>query len=125
MGLTDAGDDDAVGHSWQEAYEKVFIPAHDDWARRVEAVRESETGRRAIEDQARRAEEFEQLIERFERESAKACELCGAAARSPARSRSGRGTRSGATLAAKTAGSGQSHAKNNVTEMLRSASRQS
>lgn len=79
LGLTDAGDDDAVGHSWQEAYEKVFIPAHDDWARRVEAIRESEAGRRAIEDQARRAEEFEQLIERFERESAKVCELCGAA----------------------------------------------
>ncbi len=79
LGLTDAGADADVGDAWQEAYEKVFVPAHDDWARRVEAIRESETGRRASEDQARRAEEFEQLIERFEKESARVCELCGAA----------------------------------------------
>jgi len=78
LGLTDAADA-AVGDAWRQAYEKVFVPAHHDWARRVEAIRESETGRRATGDQARRAEEFEQLIERFEKESAKVCELCGAA----------------------------------------------
>lgn len=79
LGLTDAGADADVGDAWREAYEKVFVPAHDDWARRVEAIRESEAGGRAVENQARRAEQFERLIERFEKESAKVCELCGAA----------------------------------------------
>lgn len=76
---TDAGADGAVGDAWQNAYETVFVPGHDDWARRVEAIRGSDKGCRASEDQARRAEEFEQLIERFENESASVCELCGAA----------------------------------------------
>jgi len=78
LGMEDDGDRGAVGDAWKEAYETVFAPAHDDWARRVEATRRSEHGRRASEDQARRAEEFERLIERFEKESARVCELCGA-----------------------------------------------
>lgn len=70
----------AIGSdTWQRSYEALFVPAHDDWASRVEANRGSEKGRRASEDQARRAEEFERLIERFEKESASVCELCGAA----------------------------------------------
>lgn len=77
--MKDATGEGSVGDVWQQAYETVFLPAHCEWARRVEAIRESETGRRASEDQARRAEAFEQLIERFEKESAKVCELCGAA----------------------------------------------
>ena len=76
--MTDAGPEDAVSDAWQKAYETVFVPAHDDWAMRVEAIRGSEKGRRASEDQARRAEEFERLIERFEKESAAVCERCGA-----------------------------------------------
>ena len=79
LGLTDAGADDGVGDAWLEAYETVFVPAHDVWASRVDAIRASEAGHRASEDQARRAEEFERLIERFEKESASVCELCGAA----------------------------------------------
>lgn len=77
--LTDAGDEAAVGDAWQAAYEKVFVPAHDEWALRVEAIRESEAGRRASEDQARREEDFAQQVQRFEKESANVCELCGAA----------------------------------------------
>ena len=79
LGMTDAGGEDAVGDAWQKAYDTVFVSAHDDWASRVEDIRGSEKGRRASEDQARRAEEFEQLIQRFEKESARVCELCGAA----------------------------------------------
>ncbi len=78
LGLKDPSGEDAVGDVWQKAYERVFVPAHDDWAGRVEAIRGSEEGHRAIEEQARRAEEFERLIERFEKQSASVCELCGA-----------------------------------------------
>ena len=78
LGLADAGADEAVGDAWQAAYEKVFVPEYDEWALRVEAIRESEAGRRASEDQARREEAFAQLVNRFEKESAKVCELCGA-----------------------------------------------
>jgi len=78
LGMKDATGEGAVGDVWQQAYETVFVPAHDDWAGRVEAIRGSEKGRRASEDQARRVDEFERLIERFEKESARVCELCGA-----------------------------------------------
>jgi hypothetical protein len=78
LGMTDAGGEGAVRDAWQNAYEAVFLPAHDDWARRVEVIRAYDQGRLASEDQARRAEEFERLIERFEQESARVCELCGA-----------------------------------------------
>lgn len=79
LGMTDARGEEAVSDTWQRSYEALFVPAHDDWASRVEVIRGSEKGRRASEDQARRAERFEQLIERFEKESASVCELCGAA----------------------------------------------
>lgn len=54
------------------------MPAHDDWAGQVEAIRESEDGRRATDDQARRAAAFQQLVEQVEKESATVCEMCGA-----------------------------------------------
>lgn len=75
LGGTDTGAEGAVADVWRHGYETVFVPAHEDWAARVEAIRASDDGRLASEDQARRAAEFERLVERFEKESATLCEL--------------------------------------------------
>ena len=50
----------------QNGYETVFVPAHDEWSARVEVFRNSDEGIRAVEHQARRAAEFERLVEKFE-----------------------------------------------------------
>ena len=77
LGVTDASRDGPVGDAWQNGYETVFVPAHDEWSARVEAFRESGGGIRAAADQARRAAEFERLVEMFEQESATICDRCG------------------------------------------------
>jgi hypothetical protein len=77
LGMKDASRDGPVGDAWQNGYETVFVPAHDKWSARVEMFRTSDDGIRAGEDQARRAAEFERLVERFEEESATICDRCG------------------------------------------------
>lgn len=77
LGMRDASPDGPVGDAWQNGYETVFVPAHDEWSARVEAFRESGDGIRAAADQARRAAEFERLVETFEKESATICDRCG------------------------------------------------
>jgi hypothetical protein len=84
----------------QSGYETVFVPAHDEWSARVVVFRKSDDGIRAADDQARRAAEFERLIEKFEEAIAAA-----ATAYCPAPRPALRGTRSGATSAATSPGS--------------------
>ena len=78
LGMEGAHRDGPVGDFWQSGYDTVFEPAHDEWSARVEAFRESGDGIRAAADQARRAAEFERLVETFEKESATTCDRCGA-----------------------------------------------
>lgn len=77
LGMTDASRDGPAGDAWQNGYETIFVPAHNDWSVRVEAFRESEEGTRATDDQARRAATFERLVAKFEDESATICDRCG------------------------------------------------
>jgi hypothetical protein len=77
LGLKDAGRDGPVGAAWQNGYATIFVPAHDGWSARAEAFRESGNGMLAAADQARRAAEFERLIDAFEKESATVCDRCG------------------------------------------------
>jgi hypothetical protein len=77
LGLTDASREGPVGDAWQSGYDAVFVPAHDEWAARVEAFRTSDEGVRAAADQGRREAEFERLVETFEKESATLCDRCG------------------------------------------------
>ncbi len=77
LAMQDACREGPVGDAWQNGYEKVFVPAHDEWSARVEAFRESGDGIRAAADQARRAAEFERLVETFEKVSATTCDRCG------------------------------------------------
>jgi hypothetical protein len=77
LGMTDANRDGPVGDAWQNGYQTIFVPAHEEWSARVEGVRESDAGMRAAEDQARRAAAFERLVEKFEQESTTICDSCG------------------------------------------------
>lgn len=65
--------DGPLGDAWQAACE----PAFGAWSARVDAFRASEEGMRAAEQQQRRAAAFEQLVTKFEAESATTCESCG------------------------------------------------
>lgn len=75
--LKSAQRDGPVGDAWQNGYETIFVPAHEEWSARVEAFRESDAGMRAAEDQARHSAAFERLVEQFEQESSTTCDRCG------------------------------------------------
>lgn len=77
LGTTDANRNGPVGDAWQHGYETIFVPAHEKWSARVAVFRESDTGMRAAEDQARRSAAFERLVEQFEEESTTTCDRCG------------------------------------------------
>lgn len=75
--LKGAQRDGPVGDAWQKGYETIFVPAHGEWSARVHAFRDSADGLRAAADQARRAAEFDRLVETCEKESATICDRCG------------------------------------------------
>lgn len=77
LGMTGASRDGPLGDAWQNGYETVFVPAHEDWSARVAAFRESGAGMGAADDQARRSAAFARLVEHFEQESTTTCDRCG------------------------------------------------
>jgi hypothetical protein len=114
LGTTGAGRDGPVGNAWQDGYETIFVPAHEEWSARVAVFRESDAGMRAAEGQARRSAAFERLVEQFEQESTTTCDAAAATACSPAPRRAPRGTPSGATSAATPAGSSRRSGRSGV-----------
>ena len=76
FGMTGASRDGPLGDAWQNGYETVFVPAHEEWLARVAAFRESGAGMGAA-DQARRSAAFARLVEHFEQESTTTCDRCG------------------------------------------------
>lgn len=70
-------DDETVKAAWADGYERIHRPLQAEYDALVEEHRASDEGQRRLADQARRAELFAALVERFEEESARTCELCG------------------------------------------------
>jgi hypothetical protein len=77
LGIEPAVRDGPLRDAWQAACDTIFTPAFGAWSARVDAFRASEEGMRAAEQQQRRAAAFEQLVTKFETESATTCESCG------------------------------------------------
>jgi hypothetical protein len=81
LGVTDGGRDSPIGEAWSEAYEAIFVPAHEAWSARAAAFRESANGSLAAEDQSRRVARFDALVGAYEQESESTCHKCGSPGR--------------------------------------------
>jgi hypothetical protein len=63
LGIKDASRDGPVGGAWQNGYATVFVPAHEEWTARVEALRESGGGMHAAADRARPAVRCDECLD--------------------------------------------------------------
>ena len=69
--------DTLLAAAWRDSYERMFLPAKQQWDGRAKAFRDCDEGRVAAADQQRRAAAFHSLVEQYERRSATICDRCG------------------------------------------------